>query len=118
MRCLTVAESARLMGFPPGWQLPLGSRNGIRAVGNAVPVPLAAAIMRAAMGEDAPVGEAAGVSPGASVGASAGASVGASVGASIAKPPTARKLVYRRALRRLKRRVAALERLVAGTKRS
>ena len=37
--CLTVAESACLMGFPPGWQLPLGSRNGIRAVGNAVPVP-------------------------------------------------------------------------------
>ena len=69
------------MGFPPGWQLPLGSRNGIRAVGNAVPVPLAAAIMRAAMGEDAPVG------------ASVGPSVGASVGASIAKPPTARKLV-------------------------
>ena len=106
VRCLTVAESACLMGFPPGWQLPLGSRNGIRAVGNAVPVPLAAAIMRAAMGEDAPVGEA------------AGASVGASAGASVINQPTARKLVHRRALRRLKRRVAALERLVAGTKGS
>ena len=106
MRCLTVAESACLMGFPPGWQLPLGSRNGIRAVGNAVPVPLAAAIMRAAMGEDAPVGEA------------AGASVGASVGASIVNQPTARQLVHRRALRRLTRRMAALERLVAGTKGS
>jgi hypothetical protein len=102
------------MGFPPGWQLPLGSRNGIRAVGNAVPVPLAAAIMRAAMGEDAPVGEAAG----AAVGASAGEAVGASVGASVINQPTARKLVHRRALRRLKRRVAALERLVAGTKGS
>ena len=39
------------MGFPPGWKLPLGSRNGLRAVGNAVPVPLSAAIMRAALGE-------------------------------------------------------------------
>ena len=110
VRCLTVAESACLMGFPPGWQLPLGSRNGIRAVGNAVPVPLAAAIMRAAMGEDAPVGEAAG--------ASVGASVGASIGASVINQPTARKPVHRRALRRLKRRVAALERLVAGAKGS
>ena len=36
VRCLTVAESACLMGFPPGWKLPLGSRNGLRAVGNAV----------------------------------------------------------------------------------
>ena len=49
VRCLTVAESACLMGFPSSWKLPLGSRNGLRAVGNAVPVPLGAAIMRAAL---------------------------------------------------------------------
>ena len=45
VRCLTVAESALLMGFPPGWQLPSGSRVGLRAVGNAVPPPLAHAVM-------------------------------------------------------------------------
>ena len=31
VRCLTVAESAALMGFPPDWKLPLGSRAGLRA---------------------------------------------------------------------------------------
>ena len=36
VRCLTVAESGVLMGFPRGWQLPQGSRAGLRAVGNAV----------------------------------------------------------------------------------
>ena len=36
VRCCTVAESAVLMGFPRGWQLPQGSRAGLRAVGNAV----------------------------------------------------------------------------------
>ena len=39
VRCLTVAESAALMGFPPDWKLPLGSRAGLRAAGNAVPPP-------------------------------------------------------------------------------
>jgi len=45
LRCLTVAESALLMGFPAGWRLPRGSRVGLRAVGNAVPPPLAQAVM-------------------------------------------------------------------------
>jgi len=45
LRCLTVAESALLMGFPPGWRLPQGSRVGLCAVGNAVPPPLAQAVM-------------------------------------------------------------------------
>ena len=48
VRCLTVAESAALMGFPPDWKLPLGSRAGLRAVGNAVPPPLARAVMTCA----------------------------------------------------------------------
>ena len=49
VRCLTVAESAALMGFPPEWKLPLGSRAGLRAVGNAVPPPLAKAVMTCAV---------------------------------------------------------------------
>ena len=49
LRCLHVSESALLMGFEPGWKLPLGSRVGLRAVGNAVPPPLSAAVMRAAV---------------------------------------------------------------------
>ena len=49
VRCLTVAESAALMGFPPDWKLPLGSRAGLRAVGNAVPPPLAKAVMSCAV---------------------------------------------------------------------
>ena len=48
VRCVTVAESAVLMGFPPDWRLPQGSRAGLRAVGNAVPPPLAAAVMACA----------------------------------------------------------------------
>ena len=49
VRCLNVKESAILMGFPETWLLPNGSRAGIRAVGNAVPPPLAKAIMVAAV---------------------------------------------------------------------
>ena len=49
VRCLNVAESAALMGFPPNWKLPLGSRAGLRAVGNAVPPPLARAVMSCAV---------------------------------------------------------------------
>ena len=49
VRCLCVAESAALMGFPPDWKLPLGSRAGLRAVGNAVPPPLARAVMSCAV---------------------------------------------------------------------
>ena len=50
VRCLTVAESAALMGFPPDdWKHPIGSRAGLRAVGNAVPPPLAKAVMSCAV---------------------------------------------------------------------
>ena len=49
VRCLTVAESAALMGFPPDWKLPLGSRAGLRAAGNAVPPPLAKAVTTCAV---------------------------------------------------------------------
>ena len=52
IRCLKASECAVLMGFPPTWQIPKGSRKGIRAVGNAVPPPLAKAVMRAAMNDD------------------------------------------------------------------
>ena len=51
LRCLTVAESALLMGFPVGWRLPRGSRVGLRAVGNAVPPLLAQAVMGCAKAE-------------------------------------------------------------------
>ena len=94
VRCLTVAESACLMGFPPGWKLPLGSRNGLRAVGNAVPVPLSAAIMHAALGET-PVAD------------------GLAEADALAPSPERRtRKRARRALRRLEKRVATLERLV------
>lgn len=102
VRCLTVAESACLMGFPPGWQLPHGSRNGLRAVGNAVPVPLSAAIMRAALGET-PVPAATTTVPLAEVLVPAPPC-----------PPTSEKRARRRALRRLEKRIATLERLVLG----
>ena len=49
VRCLNVHESALLMGFTPTWKLPEGSRLGIHAVGNAVPPPMAAAILRCAI---------------------------------------------------------------------
>ena len=48
IRCLTVPETAVIMGFPKSWLLPNGSRDGIRAVGNAVPPPLARAIINSA----------------------------------------------------------------------
>ena len=48
VRCLTVVESAALMGFPSDWALPSGSRAGLRAVGNAVPPQLAKAVMACA----------------------------------------------------------------------
>jgi len=49
VRCANVAETAVLMGFPSSWKLPTGSRLGIHALGNAVPPPMAAAIMRCAL---------------------------------------------------------------------
>ena len=37
------------MGFPTDWKLPLGSRAGLRAAGNAVPPPMARAVMSCAV---------------------------------------------------------------------
>ena len=48
VRCLTPRESATIQSFPKHWQLPKGSRAGIRSVGNAIPPPLAGAIVRCA----------------------------------------------------------------------
>ena len=48
VRCCTAAEHAILQGFPKSWKFPSGSRLAIRAIGNAIPPPLAAAIIRAA----------------------------------------------------------------------
>jgi site-specific DNA-cytosine methylase len=48
VRCLSVAETAIIQGFPARWMLPSGSRAGIRALGNAVPPCLARAVMLAA----------------------------------------------------------------------
>lgn len=49
VRCLTVKETALIQGFPSKWILPMGSRNGIRGVGNAVVPCVAEAIMKAAI---------------------------------------------------------------------
>lgn len=49
VRCVNVAETQVLMGFPSSWKLPKGSRLGIHALGNAVPPPLAKAIMSCAV---------------------------------------------------------------------
>ena len=49
LRCLTVKETAVLMGFPQEWTLPSGQRKGIQGVGNAIPPPLARAIVKAAI---------------------------------------------------------------------
>jgi site-specific DNA-cytosine methylase len=48
VRCLSVAETAVIQGFPVHWMLPSGSRAGIRALGNAVVPSLAKAVMLAA----------------------------------------------------------------------
>lgn len=47
--CLSWRHSAALMGFPTDWTFPRTSRAAQRAVGNAIPPPLAKAIMEAAM---------------------------------------------------------------------
>ena len=101
VRCLTAAESAVLMGFPPGWRLPSGSRAGLRAVGNAVPPPLAKAVMACA---------------------ARAAQHAAAPGPSAEQPappdqPDAHAdevAELRRKLRRLSRRVTALERAQCG----
>lgn len=48
VRCLTVRETAIIMGFPSDWILPTSTRAAIRAIGNAVPPPLSRAIITAA----------------------------------------------------------------------
>jgi len=48
IRCLNITDTSIIQGFPAEWFLPTGSRNGIRALGNAVCPPVAAAIMTAA----------------------------------------------------------------------
>jgi len=50
---MSVAESALLMGFPERWILPSGSRVAQRAVGNALCIPTASAVVEAAMAEAA-----------------------------------------------------------------
>ena len=49
VRCLSVRETAIIMGFPDDWMLPSSSRDAFRALGNAVPPPLSSAIMAAAV---------------------------------------------------------------------
>ena len=48
MRMLTVAETARSMGFPPGYQLPTQVHHANELLGNAVPPPMARAVIEAA----------------------------------------------------------------------
>lgn len=49
VRVMKAKESAVLMGFPPEWRLPKGSRYAQRAVGNALCVAMSTAIMTAAI---------------------------------------------------------------------
>ena len=49
VRVMSPCESAALMGFPPSWRLPKGSRAGQRAVGNALCVAMSKAISQAAL---------------------------------------------------------------------
>lgn len=49
VRCLNIAETAIIMGFPQTWALPKKSRAAFRAMGNAVPPPLATVIMNASL---------------------------------------------------------------------
>ena len=49
VRVMTARDSSVLMGFPPSWRLPKGSRVSQRAVGNAVCVALSKAITLAAI---------------------------------------------------------------------
>lgn len=49
VRDLYPSEVRVIMGFPDNWSLPVGNRKAVRALGNAVPPPLACSIMHAAM---------------------------------------------------------------------
>ena len=89
------------MGFAPAWQLPAGSRAGLRAVGNAVPPPLAKAVMACA--DHAATALPAGSVPGPNA-------------EERTRPDTHadEMAVLRRKLRRLSKRVAALGRTCDG----
>ena len=49
VRVMTARDSSVLMGFPPSWRLPKGSRVSQRAVGNAVCVAMSKAVTLAAI---------------------------------------------------------------------
>ena len=98
VRVMTARDSATLMGFPPTWALPKGSRAAQRAVGNAVCVALSKAIVLAAVAVQK--GEAS--VPGEAVTAPAAPSPVPT------KTKRAFELSYKQ-YRRLRRRVEALE---------
>ena len=120
------------MGFAREWALPAGARAGLRAVGNAVPPPLAAAVMRAALdASPAHAGPSPPASPLASrprskrslqavADAAAGSDVDseASEGSEASEASVAALLALlgslQTSVRRLKRRVHALERGAAA----
>ena len=52
IRVMKASELAKLQSLPDGWVLPKSSRSAVLAVGNSVPSLLAAAIVRAASGDD------------------------------------------------------------------
>lgn len=54
-RLLTVAECATIQAFPPGWPFAGSKGSQYRQVGNAVPPPLAEAVVRAVLAADAGV---------------------------------------------------------------
>ena len=99
VRVMTARDSATLMGFPPTWALPKGSRAAQRAVGNAVCVALSKAIVLAAVAVQK--GEAS--VPGEAVTAPAAPSAAPTI-----KTKRAFELSYKQ-YRRLRRRVEALE---------
>lgn len=105
VRVMTARDSATLMGFPSTWALPNGSRAAQRAVGNAMCVALAKAIVLAAIAVQK--GDAA-------------VSVQSIAVPKAPSPPptqTKRRTTFERShkqYRRLRRRVEALER-IAGT---
>ena len=111
VRCLTAKESAVLMSFPPDWKLPKGSRDGQRAVGNAVPPKLSEAVMLAALGETVPAdaGQAVAAQPQSATAATAATALAPPI-AALAAPPGEEGRTSKK-LRRLEKRVAVLERL-------
>ena len=49
MRMMTAEESRAAMGFPPGYRLPADHKLALHMLGNAVPPPLARAVVAAVM---------------------------------------------------------------------